>query len=64
MYSLGAFVLGLILVAAVLFLPPVAGLFSVVSLTAGQYISILLLALIPTAIIQLIKIIAERLAIK
>ena len=64
MYSLGAFVLGLILFAAVLFLPPVAGLFSVVSLTAGQYISILLLALIPTAIIQLIKIIAERLAIK
>ena len=61
MYSLGAFVLGLILFAAVLFLPPVAGLFSVVSLTAGQYVSILLLALIPTVIIQLIKIIAERL---
>ena len=60
MYSLGAFVLGLILVAAVLFVPFVQKMFSVIALPAYDYIIIGVLALIPTIIIQAVKIIHEN----
>lgn len=60
MYSLGAFVLGLILVAAVLFVPFVQKMFSVIALPAYDYIIIGIMALIPTIIIQAVKIIHEN----
>lgn len=60
MYSLGAFVLGLILVTAVLFVPFVQKMFSVIALPAYDYIIIGILALIPTIIIQAVKIIHEN----
>ena len=59
-YSLGAFVLGFILVLMVLFLAPVMRLFSVVALSQNQYLEILGLALLPTLVIQLVKLIRDR----
>lgn len=60
LYSLGAFILGMVLVAAVLFVPFIQIMFSVIALTASDYVIIGILALIPTIIIQSIKIISER----
>lgn len=60
MYSLGAFILGLILVAAVLFVPFVQKMFSVIALPAYDYMIIGILALIPTILIQAFKIIHEN----
>lgn len=59
-YSLGAFVLGFTLVLMVLFLTPVMRLFSVVALSQNQYLEILGLALLPTLVIQLVKLIRDR----
>nr|WP_330365335.1 cation-translocating P-type ATPase [Shuttleworthia sp. MSX8B] len=59
-YSLGAFVLGFTLVLMVLFLAPVMRLFSVVALRQNQYLEILGLALLPTLVIQLVKLIRDR----
>ena len=59
-YSLGAFVLGFTLVLMVLFLAPVMRLFSVVALSQNQYLEILGLALLPTLLIQLVKLIRDR----
>lgn len=59
-YSLGAFVLGFTLVLMVLFLAPVMRLFSVVALSQNQYLEILGLALLPTLVIQLVKLIRDR----
>ena len=59
-YSLGAFVLGFTLVLMVLFLTPVMRLFSVVALSQNQYLEILGLALLPTLLIQLVKLIRDR----
>ena len=56
-YSLGAFVLGVVLLAAVLFVPALEGLFAVSALSAVQLGQIALLALAPTLVIQLYKII-------
>lgn len=58
--SLGAFVLGFTLVLMVLFLAPVMRLFSVVALSQNQYLEILGLALLPTLLIQLVKLIRDR----
>lgn len=60
LYSLGAFILGMALVAAVLFVPFIQRMFSVIALTASDYVIIGILALIPTIVIQNIKIIRER----
>jgi P-type Ca2+ transporter type 2C len=60
LYSLGAFLLGVILVILVLFAPAVEGLFSVTAINGFQFGMILLLAVIPTVVIQLIKVIREH----
>ena len=54
-YSLAAFGLGAVLLAAVLFIPGLSGLFAVSALSAVQLGQILLLAFAPTALIQLYK---------
>lgn len=59
-WSLGAFVLGMILVHIVLFIPIMEGLFEVAPLTTFQLGMMYLLAFIPTVIIQCIKIIKEH----
>lgn len=59
-YSLGAFTIGMLLLNIVLFVPLLQGLFSVTPLTCKQIGYIYLLAIVPTIIIQLFKIIKER----
>ena len=54
-YSLGAFVAGVCLLALVLFVPVLERVFSVTPLSGGQIGMIVLLALIPTIIIQITK---------
>ena len=58
--SVGAFFLGVFFLAFVLFVPFMHGLFSVEPLIASQVGYIGLLAIIPTVIIQIIKVIVER----
>ncbi|MEG1686350.1 MAG: cation-translocating P-type ATPase [Angelakisella sp.] len=53
--SLAAFGVGLLLLAAVLLLPFLQGLFAVTALTGQQFLQIAGLALLPTVIIQLVK---------
>ena len=59
-YSLGAFAAGMILLNLVLFVSVLKRLFLVSALTAAQWGSIFLLAVIPTVIIQIVKIIREH----
>lgn len=59
-YSLGAFAAGMVLLNVVLFVPVLQRLFSVVSLTGAQTGIIYLLAVIPTLIIQTVKIVMEQ----
>lgn len=59
MYSVGAFFLGVMLLAFVLFVPFLQPWFSVEALTGAQIGFIALLAFIPTFIIQIIKVIAD-----
>ena len=54
-----AFGIGLVLLNAVLFIPGLQGLFEVENLMLGQYITIYVLAFIPTLIIQFTKVIGE-----
>ena len=54
-YSLAAFGLGTLLLAAILFIPGLHSLFAVTPLTNTQFIWIGVLALIPTVIIQIVK---------
>lgn len=54
-----AFGIGLVLLNAVLFIPGLQGLFEVESLMVSQYVTIYVLAFIPTLIIQLTKVIGE-----
>lgn len=54
-----AFGIGLVLLNAVLFIPGLQGLFEVENLMAGQYVTIYVLAFIPTLIIQFTKGIGE-----
>ena len=56
-YSLGAFVLGVVLLAAVLFVPGLSSLFAVSALSAAQLGQIALLAVAPTVVIQIYKLI-------
>ncbi|MEE1219418.1 MAG: cation-translocating P-type ATPase [Ruminococcus sp.] len=58
-YSLGAFVLGVLLLMLVLFVPFLQPWFSVVTITASQFGLIFVLAFIPTAIIQLVKLVFD-----
>ncbi len=55
MYSVGAFLVGALLLVIVLFVPTVQGWFSVVPISQGQFGLIWLLAFIPTFIIQSVK---------
>ena len=59
-YSVGAFVVGVLLLAFVLFVPFMQPLFSVEVLTGTQVGFIGLLAFIPTVIIQLVKVIYSQ----
>lgn len=58
-YSLWAFGAGILLLALVLFVTPLHTMFEVVSLTAEQIGTVLLLSVIPTAVIQAGKVIGE-----
>ena len=53
--SVGAFVLGVLLLTLVLFVPALHGLFAVADITGMQALTILGLALAPTVIVQIIK---------
>lgn len=59
-YSLAAFALGTILLALILFVPALDGLFAVQPLTAQEVWLIVILAVIPTILIQLVKVIREN----
>lgn len=59
-YSFLAFVAGVVLLSLVMFVPVLQKLFSVAALTGIQIGAIYLLALIPTVIIQLTKVVRER----
>ncbi len=58
-YSLGAFVLGFALLSLVLFVPVMEKLFSVAPLSGTQVGIVYGLAIIPTVIIQLTKVMRE-----
>lgn len=59
-YSLAAFAAGMVFLNLVLFLPVLKRLFLVSFLTSGQYGAIYLLAVIPTILIQCVKMIREH----
>lgn len=59
-YSLAAFALGTVLLALILFVPALHGLFAVQPLTAQEVWLIVILAIIPTILIQLMKVIREN----
>lgn len=59
-YSLAAFALGTVLLALILFVPALHGLFAVQPLTAQEVWLIVILAVIPTILIQLVKVIREN----
>ena len=59
MFTIGAFLLGLILLCAVLFIPFLAGAFSIAPLTGTHVLYIALLAFLPTLLIQIKKIICD-----
>lgn len=58
-YSVLAFLAGFLLLTSVMFVPILMGLFSVVSLTVNEILSIYLLAFAPTVIIQTYKIMRD-----
>ena len=58
--SLGAFVAGMIFLNLVLFVPVLKGLFMVSELTSMQYGMIYALAIVPTVLIQLFKVVKEK----
>ncbi len=60
LYVIGAFVLGLIFLSAVLFIPALANMFSVSVLALSQVGWIALLAFLPTVLIQLRKILFKN----
>lgn len=59
-YSLAAFAVGTLLLALILFVPDLHSLFAVTSLTNTQLLWIIGLALMPTIIIQIIKVVQEN----
>ena len=60
MASIGAFVIGVLLLNAVLLIPAFHGLFMVTPLTLGNLLAIYGLAFAPTVLIQLFKIIRDK----
>ena len=62
MWSVLAFEAGVLLLAAVLFLPGLQVLFAVADLNMSQIVSIVVLAVIPTVVIQAVKMIREAVA--
>ena len=58
-YSLAAFAAGLCLLAAVLLIPALHGLFVIADLTAANFLEILGLAFAPTAVMQLLRLVRE-----
>lgn len=60
MWSIGAFVTGVLLLAIVLFVPVMHTLFAVETLKAAQIGWIVLLAVIPTALIQAVRVLRFR----
>ena len=58
-YSICAFLVGLLLLSTVLFIPPLKIVFNVVSLSGNQYLLLIFCAIMPTVIIQLLKIIVS-----
>ena len=56
-YSICAFLVGVLLLSTVLFIPPLKIVFNVVSLSGNQYLLLIFCAIMPTVIIQLLKII-------
>lgn len=59
-YSLAAFAVGTLLLALILFVPALHGLFAVTPLTGNQLLWIIGLAVIPTVIIQIVKVVNEN----
>lgn len=59
-YSLAAFAVGTLLLALILFVPGLHSLFAVTSLTSTQLLWIIGLALMPTIIIQIVKVVQEN----
>ena len=59
-YSLAAFAVGTLLLALILFVPALHGLFAVTPLTGNQLLWIIGLAVIPTVIIQIFKVVNEN----
>ena len=60
MYSIGAFFGGTLLLALVLIVPALHGMFSVADLTVTAYMQIAGLAILPTILIQIIKVIGRN----
>ena len=56
-YSICAFLVGVLLLSTVLFIPSLKIVFNVVSLSGNQYLLLIFCAIMPTVIIQLLKII-------
>lgn len=54
-YSICAFLVGVLLLSTVLFIPPLKIVFNVVSLSGNQYLLLIFCAIMPTVIIQLLK---------
>ena len=59
--SLGAFAAGVVLLAAVLFIPGLSGLFEVAPFSLREIGLVVLLAFLPTVVIQIYKVICDRL---
>ena len=59
-YSLAAFAVGTLLLALILFVPALHGLFAVTPLTGNQLFWIIGLAVMPTVLIQIVKVINEN----
>ena len=58
-YSICAFLVGVLLLSTVLFIPPLKIVLNVVSLSGNQYLLLIFCAIMPTVIIQLLKIIVS-----
>ena len=59
-YSLAAFAVGTLLLASILFVPALHGLFAVTPLTGNQLFWIIGLAVMPTVLIQIVKVVNEN----
>lgn len=59
-YSLAAFAVGTLLLALILFVPALHGLFAVTPLTGKQLFWIIGLAVMPTVLIQIVKVVNEN----